>query len=133
MCTKNKKGRLIERSEYQSYIDINKQNIEANPSTYKLRQSIVEHPYGTIKRQWGFYYVIPKKGMKRASADVGFMFIAYNLRRMMNILNTNLFKKFLTELCFLFYEKWLHPKPKQAFILSSFFLQSGINIIFRIA
>ncbi len=133
LCTKNKKGRLIERSEYQQYIEINKQNIETNPSTYKLRQSIVEHPYGTIKRQWGFYYVITKKGMKRASADVGFMFIAYNLRRMMNILDTNLFKKFLAELYFLFCEKWLHPKPKQAFVMSSFFLQSRIDIIFSIA
>jgi transposase len=133
LCTKNKKGRLIERSEYQQYIEINKQNIEANPATYKLRQSIVEHPYGTIKRQWGFYYVITKKGMKRASADVGFMFIAYNLRRMMNILDTNLFKKFLAELYFLFFGKRLYPKPKQAFIRSSFFLQSRINFIFSMA
>lgn len=104
-CTKNKKGRLIERSEYQQYIEVNKQNIEANPEIYKRRQSIVEHPYGTIKRQWGFYYVITKKGMKRASSDVGFMFIAYNLRRMLNLLDKDVFKKFLRELCYLFFEK----------------------------
>lgn len=104
-CTKNKKGRLIERSEYQQYIEVNKQNIEANPTIYKRRQSIVEHPYGTIKRQWGFYYVITKKGMKRASSDVGFMFIAYNLRRMLNLLDKEVFKKFLSELCYLFFEK----------------------------
>ena len=61
LCTKNKRGRLIERSEFQPYIEINKQNIEANPEVYKKRQSIVEHPYGTIKRQWGFNYVITKK------------------------------------------------------------------------
>jgi len=29
LCTKNKKGRLLERSEYQSYIEQNKKNIEA--------------------------------------------------------------------------------------------------------
>jgi hypothetical protein len=56
------KGRLIERSEFTPYIDQNKQNIEARPELYKQRQSIVEHPYGTIKRQWG---------LKRASSDVG--------------------------------------------------------------
>jgi len=61
----------------------------------------VEHPYGTIKRQWGFYYVITKKGIKRASSDVGFMFIAYNLRRLMNIIDKNTFRKFLKELVFL--------------------------------
>ena len=102
LCTKNKKGRLIERSEYASYVEINRLNIEADPATYKKRQSIAEHPYGTIKRQWGFCYIITKKGTKRASADAGFMFIAYNLRRMINIIGKNVFMKFLQELVFLF-------------------------------
>jgi len=105
LCTKNKKGRLIERSEYAPYIEINRLNIENNTELYKKRQSIVEHPYGTIKRQWGFDHIITKKGMKRASADVGFMFIAYNLHRLMNILDKNLFKKFLQELGALFLRK----------------------------
>jgi transposase len=104
LCTKNTKGRLIERSEFAPYMEQNKQNIEANPQVYKQRQSIVEHPYGTIKRQWGFYYVITKKGIKRASADVGFMFIAYNLRRLMNIIDKTTFTKFLRELVCKFYE-----------------------------
>ena len=47
---------------------------------------MVEHPYGTIKRQWGFNYIITKKSIERASADVGFMMTAYNLRRLMNII-----------------------------------------------
>ena len=72
-------------------------HIEAAPAIYKKRQAIVEHPYGTIKRQWGFYFIITNKGIKRASADVGFMFIAYNLRRLMNIVDKNLLKKFLQE------------------------------------
>ena len=103
LCTKNIKGRLIERSEYASYIEKNRLNIEANPQVYKKRQTIVEHPYGTIKRQWGFYYIITKKGIKRASADVGFMFIAYNLRRIINILGKDVLQKFLKELAILFY------------------------------
>ena len=103
LCTKNLKGRTIERSEYAPYIEKNKLNIETNPATYKKRQSIIEHPYGTIKRQWGFSYVITKKGIKRASADVGFMFIAYNLRRLLNIIEKNAFKKFLQELGILFF------------------------------
>jgi len=98
LCTKNKKGRLLERSEYQWYIEQNKKNIEANRSTYKKRQAIVEHPYGIIKRQWGFYYISTKKGINRASADVGLMFVAYNLRRLINSIDKNLFKKFLAGL-----------------------------------
>lgn len=100
-CTRNKNGRLIERSEYQNYVEQNKQNIESNPDTYKLRQQIIEHTYGIIKRQWGFSYVITKRGMKRASADVGLMFTALNLRRLMNIVDKNSLKQFLQELALL--------------------------------
>jgi hypothetical protein len=38
---------------------------------YRKRQTIVEHPFGVIKRQWDFYYVMIKKTINRASADVG--------------------------------------------------------------
>lgn len=103
LCTRNEAGRLIERSEHAPFIEQNRLNIEANPAAYKKRQAIVEHPYGVIKRQWGFYYVSTKRGIKRASADVGFMFVAYNLRRIMNIIDKNVLKKFLRELGFLFH------------------------------
>ena len=110
-CTLNKKGRLIERSEYQPYFEQNKKNIEANPLVYKKRQSIIEHNYGILKRQWGFYYITTKKGIKRASADVGLMFCAYNLRRIINLVDKNLLKKFLVEL-------WLLLIGKIAFLKS---------------
>ena len=110
LCTKNKKGRLIERSEFAPYIEQNRINIEDNPQIYKKRQSIVEHPYGTIKRQWGFNYVITKRGMKRAGADVGFMFVAYNLRRLMNIIDKTVLTKFLQELVISFLEILASPE-----------------------
>jgi len=102
LCTKNKEGRQIERSEHQAYIDQNRVNIAANPKIYKRRQAIVEHPYGIIKRQWGFYYITTKRSMERASADVGLMFVAFNLRRLINIIDKNEFKKFLQGLAFFY-------------------------------
>jgi transposase len=102
LCTKNKDGRLIERSDHAPYIEQNRLNIEANKHIYKQRQAIVEHPYGIIKRQWGFYYIMTKKGIKRANSDVGLMFAAFNLRRTINILDKNEFKKFLKGLAHLF-------------------------------
>jgi hypothetical protein len=48
--------------------------------------------------------VITKRGMKRASADVGFMFVAYNLRRLMNIVDKTVLTKFLQELVISFLE-----------------------------
>ena len=102
LCTKNKLGRLIERSEHQGYVDENKRNIERDPATYKKRQAIIEHTYGTIKRQWGFSYICTKKGIKRASADVGLMFTALNLRRLMNSIDKNVLKQYFSELTRLF-------------------------------
>ncbi len=109
-CTKAKYGKGIQRSEYQQYINANKKRIEQNQDYYRRRQAIVEHPYGTIKRQWGFSYISTKKYIKRASADVGFMFIAYNLRRIMNIIDRKELKKYLEPLILLFLpvrsQKW---------------------------
>ena len=87
-----------------------------NYQTYKRRQAIVEHPYGIIKRQWGFYYIMTKKGKKRASADVGLIFTAFNLRRILNILDQNLLKKFLKELAFLFLQKPPYTNLKLTYI-----------------
>ena len=96
LCTKSSRGRLVERTEYTPYVEENKRKTEQNKEIYKQRQSIVEHPYGTIKRQWGFNYILSKKGIARASADVGLMLIAYNLRRLINILGISAFRKALT-------------------------------------
>jgi transposase len=94
-CTKNKAGRLIERSEYSEVIAANAARMEANLPLYLRRQAIVEHPYGIIKRQWGFYYIMTKKTIKRASADVGLMTIAFNLCRIFNILEPEVLKNYL--------------------------------------
>jgi len=105
LCTSNTRGRgrVIERSQYAPYIEQNKRNVERYQQLYKQRQAIVEHPFGTIKRQWGFNYIITKKGKQRASADVGLIFIAYNFRRLINILGQDVFKTYLKQLVFLFF------------------------------
>lgn len=101
-CTRSEKERLIQRSEYAEYYEKNRNNTLEKEHLYKRRQSIAEHPYGTLKRQWGFNYVLTKQGMNRASADVGFMFIAYNLRRIGNILTMNVLREYLRILVPLF-------------------------------
>ena len=84
-CSKAKYGKAIQRSEYQTLIEQNKQRIEKNENYYRRRQAIVEHPYGTIKRQWGFNYIMTKMGKARAESDFGLVMTAYNLRRIINI------------------------------------------------
>lgn len=86
LCTKAKYQKIIERHEFAESLEINKENISKNPEIYAQRQAIVEHPFGTMKRGWGFDHIMTKKGKERASSDVGFIFIAYNLKRIMNII-----------------------------------------------
>jgi transposase len=101
-CTRSKKGRVIQRTTFAEYYEINRRNFQEKERLYKRRQAIVEHHYGTLKRQWGFSYILTKKGKERASADVGFMFIAYNLRRIGNILTKDQLKEYLRILVSLF-------------------------------
>ncbi len=85
-CTTAKvNGKVIQRSEYSQYIQQNTKRVTANETLYKKRQALVEHPFGTIKRQWGFDHIMTKKGINAASADLGLIALAYNLRRMFNI------------------------------------------------
>jgi len=106
LCTRSKRnGRIVQRSEYVEYIEENKKRIENNKEYYRRRQAIVEHPFGTIKRQWGFNYIMTKQGMQRASADVGLMFTAYNLRRLINLIGLKTLIKYFKELCLIFSKK----------------------------
>lgn len=85
-CTKSAaNGKQVRRSEYTQNIENNKNRLLKSEKLYKRRQAIVEHPYGTIKRQWGFNYIITKKYFERAEADFGLIMTAYNLRRIFNI------------------------------------------------
>ena len=49
----------------------------------------MEHPFGTIKRQWGFDHIMTKKGLESASADFGLIALTYNLKRLINIIATH--------------------------------------------
>ncbi|PKQ60141.1 transposase, partial [Labilibaculum filiforme] len=103
-CSKAKCGKAIQRSEHQDLIDKNRQRVNQNQSYYKRRQAIVEHPYGTIKRQWGFDHIMTKKGMTRASSDVGLLMTAYNLRRLINIVGIKALIKWAKQLLSYFLE-----------------------------
>ena len=79
----------------------------------------------------GFSYIITKKYIERAEADVGLMFTAYNLRRIINILGLKAFKSNLKSIAFIFIAIIAASKHKvNHFKLSSIiilFLQSISN------
>ena len=121
-CTRSKTARLIHRSEFAEYYEVNRINFQEKEHLYKRRQAIVEHPYGTLKRQWGFSYILTKKGISRASADVGFMFIAYNLRRIGNILTHDRMKEYLRILVLLILSKKALSRLKNNLFRTTFSL-----------
>lgn len=89
-CTMNKHGRLIERSQFQKSVDSNNQRVRMNMDKYKKRQCINEHVFGIIKRQWGFDHTL-MKGLEKVDAETGFIFTAYNFRRIINIIGIEKF------------------------------------------
>ena len=83
-CTKLPK-RIIHRSEYQDAVDINDNNIKQNPQYYKRRQAIVEHPFGTMKRHWGYTHTL-LKGLQKVNGEMNLIMFCYNFMRTKNIL-----------------------------------------------
>jgi transposase len=86
-CTKAVKGRTIFRHRNQDFLDRIDQETRENLETYKLRQMIVEHPFGTIKRAWGASYFLTRRKAS-VSAEMALSFLCYNLKRVINILGT---------------------------------------------
>ena len=87
-CTKSEKAREFIRRIHQDLLDeIDKQTKE-NKEKYAKRQLIVEHPFGTLKRGLGFYYFLTR-GLKSVSTEMSLGFIAYNLKRVINILGVD--------------------------------------------
>lgn len=111
-CTKNKNGRIVERSEYQDVIDENRERVLANKDYYKLRQQIVEHQFGILKRQWGFTFTL-LKGKVNVMSEVNMLMMIYNLSRMISIIGMNEFKKRLSGF-------WASLFAYTAFIKSNF-------------
>jgi transposase len=83
-CTKLPK-RIIQRSEYQDAVDINDNNIKQNPQYYKRRQAICEHPFGSIKRHWGYTHTL-LKGLQKVNGEMNLIMFCYNFLRTKNIL-----------------------------------------------
>jgi transposase len=103
-CTRNKTGRLIERSEYQEVIGENRDRVLADPDYYRTRQQIIEHQFGTMERQWGFTHTL-MKGKEYVLSEVHLLFMIYNLRRSASILGLEELKKRLKALITLIFQR----------------------------
>ena len=87
-CTTSSNGRVVERSEYQEYITRNNERVNANPDYYRQRQQIIEHQFGTFKRQMHFDHTLVRR-KENVMTEVRMIMICYNLRRLMSIFSLN--------------------------------------------
>jgi transposase len=61
--------------------------IKEDKEKLKQRMCLSEHPFGTVKWHDGAHYLLCK-GIEKASAEMGLSFLAYNLKRAINLVGT---------------------------------------------
>jgi len=84
-CTRNKNGRVIFRWEHEGILDDMRKRVTETRDVIKKRNCMCEHPFGTIKRGFNQGYLL-LKGLRKVGGEMGFTMIAYNMRRVINIL-----------------------------------------------
>ena len=92
-CTRNKRGRRITRWVNEDLLEAMEARIRAQPQKVTLRKQLVEHPFGTIKQStssrclYGMnqgYFLM--RGLPKVRAEMALTVMAYNLKRVINIL-----------------------------------------------
>ena len=59
--------------------------LDCDPDIMRVRRQTVEHPYGTLKAWMGSTHFQMKR-LKHVSTEMSLHVLAYNLKRVMNIL-----------------------------------------------
>ena len=94
-CITNKvKSKCVYRWEHESIIDTytKKMSTSQAKEIVRKRGSIVEHPFGTIKRALGWDHFLVRSKRKVLGENALIMF-TYNFRRLLNLIGIALFKK----------------------------------------
>lgn len=84
-CTRSKYGRKLRMWADREVVDRLRQRMRERPELMRERKKLCEHPYGTIKRAMGVSYFL-LKGKKKVAIETGLAVLAYNLKRVINIL-----------------------------------------------
>lgn len=84
LCTSAKCGRAILRLKDEEIIEKVSENTERKNKIYRKRGSIVEHPFGTIKRHFGYTYFLTR-GLDSVNTEMSLICLAYNFKRLINI------------------------------------------------
>lgn len=88
-CTTSlREPRKMRRWIYEEEIDAMQKRLDADPDLPVIRKQTVEHPFGTIKMWMGATHFLMKRKCN-VSIEMNLHVLAYNLKRMMNIMGTS--------------------------------------------
>ena len=60
--------------------------MKAHPEKFKLRKMLAEHPFGTIKRWFGYTHFL-MKGLAKVQCEWSLTTLAYNLKCVLNLVS----------------------------------------------
>ena len=83
-CTTGKERRVI-RWEHEALLETMQERLDRDPQIMRVRRQTVEHPYGTLKAWMGSTHFLTRT-LDRVSTEMSLHVLAYNLKRVMNIL-----------------------------------------------
>ena len=83
-CTTGKEHRIT-RWEHEHVLEAVQRRLDEHPEKMRQRRETVEHPFGTIKSWMGSTH-FQMKTLKRVGTEMALHVLAYNLKRVMNIL-----------------------------------------------
>ncbi len=83
-CTTGKE-RKVSRWEREDVLDAMRERLDRHPEMMRLRRDTVEHPFGTLKRWMGAEHFLTK-GLHNTGTEMSLNVLAYNLKRVINIL-----------------------------------------------
>lgn len=80
-CASGERGyRTVSRSQYAGIYEEVDERTRQKMDLYKLRQQIVEHPFGTVKfAMQGYYFLLRTR--RKVRTEVALLFLGYNLKR----------------------------------------------------
>jgi transposase len=85
-CTRNKANRTITREANEHLMEAMAARMKAQPEKFKLRKTLAEHPFGTIKRWFGYTHFL-LKGLAKVQCEWSLTTLAYNLKRVLNLVS----------------------------------------------
>ena len=79
--------RKMTRWEHESVLERAQARLDRNPDAMRIRRATVEHPFGTLKAWMGSTHFLTKT-LDRVSTEMSLHVLAYNMKRMMNMMGT---------------------------------------------